>query len=206
MGKVISISLRAASVPCAISAEARARGAAAAGDEELMSGFCSSPREETFEELARRHSAAVFRVAQAMLKAREDAEDAVQECFLRVIRSRASYRPETCFSPWLFAILRNICHDKLRRRHREPRRQRELSEPAWEADPRAQLEAGEDLRAAHRAFLRLPQSEREVLTLHIHGGLKFSEIAAVCGISMEAAKKRAYRGLDRLRRELAGRD
>jgi len=182
------------------------RGAdlARSSDEKLIARFRSCPDEEAFEELARRYSASAYRAALAILGSREDAEDAVQDCFLRLIRARSSYRPGMRFSPWFFTILRNTCSDELRRRHRGPQSRGDVPEPAEETAPRAGLEIREEFRGARRAFHRLRRSEREVLALRIHGGLKFSEIATACGISVEAAKKRAYRGLDRLRRELDG--
>jgi len=170
-----------------------------------MSRLRSRAGDRVFEELARRHAGRAYRVARACLGGPEAAEDAVQECFLRLVRARGTYRPGMRFSPWFYALLRNACRDELRRRARARSHGGELPEPAGGADPCAQVLAREDLRAARLAFGRLPAPEREVLALRLGGGLEFSAIAGACGISTDAAKKRAYRGLARLRRDLAAR-
>jgi len=174
-------------------------------DEKLIEKFRSVPAEDVFEELVRRYITTAYKAALAMLGLREDAKDAVQECFLRVIRARSSYRPGTPFPCWFFTILRNICRDEGRRRLLAARSLVRLADRAPECDPPSEVEMREHARAARRAFRKLPESERELLTLRIDGGLEFPEIAAICGISTEAAKKRAYRGLDRLRSQLSAR-
>lgn len=169
-------------------------------DEELMAAFQASDDEEAFSELVRRYSEKAFRVAVAVLGNREEAEDAVQECFLRVVRARASYRSEASFSVWLFTLLRNVCRNELRRRSRVPKKEESLfATPEAAADPSEAAELREEAAAARAAFEGLPAADREILTLRIHGGLAFSEIAAACGLSTEATKKRAYRALERLR-------
>ncbi|MHC5053275.1 MAG: RNA polymerase sigma factor [Planctomycetota bacterium] len=168
-----------------------------------MTRFRSSPEPEAFEELARRYAATAYRTARAILGPNADAEDAVQECFLRVIRRRATYRPGMRFSVWFLTVLRNICRDEIRRAGRAARQPLPAPERAPAADASTLAERGEQARGARAAFDRLAEDEREILALRIHEGLKFAEIAAVCGISEEAAKKRAQRALDRLRRDVA---
>lgn len=184
---------------------ARAAALAAAADEELMAGFRAAGAEDAFEELVRRHSGSGYRAALAMLGNSAAAEDAVQECFLRLVRARGSYVPGSLFSSWFYAILRNVCRDELRRApHPVAGGAAPPAAPAG-AEPFAHLETREAAQAAARAFAQLPESDREVLALRIHGGLEFAQIAAACGISAEAAKKRACRALDLLRRALSGR-
>ena len=175
---------------------------AAAADEALMDGFARSADEALFEELVRRHTAAAYRAALALLSDSGAADDAVQEGFLRLIRARRSWRPGSSFRSWFFAILRNACRDELRRESRPapPR-----ATPAAAPEPLERLQAREQAAAAARAFAELPEGEREVLALRIHGGLEFAQIAAACGISAEAAKKRACRALEILRRRLSAR-
>ena len=176
----------------------------AASDEELMAELRSKADDAAFEELARRYTDRAYRAALAMLGAPAAAEDAVQECFLRLVRARRSYRPDSRFSPWFYAMLRNACRDEIRRRGRASAARGAGPRPDEGQPPHAELELREAGAAAGRALAQLPEAEREVLILRVLGGLRFAEIAAVCGISPEAAKKRAYRGLERMRRELAG--
>ncbi|MHC4247591.1 MAG: RNA polymerase sigma factor [Planctomycetota bacterium] len=176
---------------------------AAASDEELMTHFRASAEGAAFEELVRRYTPRAYRTAFSILGRGADAEDAVQECFLRVVRRRATYRPGMPFAVWFFTVLRNLCRDEMRRTVRAADRPppAPAREPA--ADAPSLAERAEEGAAALAAFERLAEREREVLALRIHDGLKFAEIAAICGISEEAAKKRAQRALDRLRRDVA---
>ena len=168
-----------------------------------MARFRASAEPGAFEELVRRHTPRAFRTALGILGSGVDAEDAVQECFLRVIRRRATYRPGMPFSVWFFTVLRNFCRDELRRTARAAGRPPPPPAGGPAADAPSLAERSEETQAALAAFGRLAEDEREVLALRIHEGLRFAEIAGICGISEEAAKKRAQRALDRLRRDVA---
>jgi RNA polymerase sigma-70 factor (ECF subfamily) len=170
-----------------------------------MDSFRASGDDALFEELLGRHRPAAWKTALAILRRRDDAEDAVQEAFLHMVRARRSWRPGRNFRTWFFAILRNVCRDALRRARHSPMIEEPVAEPATARGPHHEAEARESARAAARALARMPRQEREVLSLRIHGSLEFREIAAACRISEEAAKKRAGRALERLRRMLAGR-
>lgn len=172
----------------------------AACDEELMARFRDSAQDADFNELARRYSTRSYRLALGMLGCPTAAEDAVQECFLHVLRSRARYQPGMPFAQWLFTILRNICRDECR--SRAPRPGDPLAERGCGRDPQAALEAQEEFGLATQALARLSTDEREALTLRIYGGLDFAAIAQACRVSPDVAKKRVYRALERLRREL----
>jgi RNA polymerase sigma-70 factor (ECF subfamily) len=186
-----------ASVPFEWPADAGAL--AAACDEPLMAAFQATGDAAACEALFKRHLKRSHRVAMSILGNEAAAEDALAEAFLRLVRARRSYRPGASFAAWFYAILRNVCRDELRRR---PMASLDgTGQPATgpEADPAARLEAREAHAAAARAFARLPDAEREVLALRLHGDLPFDDVAGVCGLSAEAARKRASRALARLR-------
>jgi RNA polymerase sigma-70 factor (ECF subfamily) len=136
-------------------------------------------------------------VARELLGDRAAAEDAVQETFLRLVRKARQYDPARPFSPWFYAVLRNVCRDTLRRRGRErsalERRAATADCAAFPPEP-----PGRKLPAL-RLLDRLPEGERNVLRLRIVHDLSFRDVAAALDISREAAKKRAQRGLRRLR-------
>ena len=132
-------------------------------------------------------------VARQILSDRTLAEDAVQESFLRVIRKRRQYAPPSPFSCWFYAIVRNVCADMLRKRHRETRRIREI------AAGRERESSGDNSPQIPELLNVLARSDRDVLVLRIVHGLGFRDVAAALGISEEAAKKRAQRALRRLR-------
>jgi RNA polymerase sigma-70 factor (ECF subfamily) len=107
------------------------------------------------------------------------------------------------FSPWLFSILRNICIDIIRSKKRKGQEIQEAIVIDTQSDIALDIEKKEVLCRALQELTKLPQIDREVLSLRIQGSLKFSEIAEICGISEDAAKKRAYRGLETLRKSLS---
>ena len=178
---------------------------ATVSDEALMARFRTSASEAAFDELFRRHMASAYRTALSILRDPSTVEDILQESFLSVVRARRSYEKGRPFAPWFYAIVRNACRDELRRRR--PVILPDVEEPASlaESDPGAAVERREEVSSARRAFGFLPEAEREVLALRIYGELTFAEIASICGTTREAAKKRAHRGLARLRRALARR-
>jgi RNA polymerase sigma-70 factor, ECF subfamily len=161
--------------------------------------------ESAFEELVRRHANGAFSVAVSCLGSRDAAEDAVQESFLRLTRSKGSYRRGLRFAPWFYTMLRNICRDELRRRAVRSESLEPKTDVLNGPDPCTQLVLREDCRAACRALAGLPETDREILALRIHAGLDFRQISEIVGLAEETAKKRAYRALERLRGELSNR-
>ncbi len=163
-------------------------------NERLMLRFQRTGDAEAFAGVVARCLPSAIAIARRILNDTALAEDAVQEAFLRVVRRREAYIPSQPFSSWFYTILRNVCVDTLRRRARQTRLVREASarHPAMERPTDSATDAL-DLLAA------LPKGERDVLVLRIAQELSFREVGSALGISEEAAKKRAQRGLKRLR-------
>jgi RNA polymerase sigma-70 factor, ECF subfamily len=134
-------------------------------------------------------------VARQYLQDPSLAEDAVQTAMLRVIKQRGKYQPNRPFSNWFYTILRNICRDMLRGQSRQARLVREAV--AAQVDRTGSASDGE--LETRDMLATLPKILREVLELRILGDMPFGDIAVALDISLEAAKKRAQRGLRRLR-------
>jgi RNA polymerase sigma factor (sigma-70 family) len=103
-------------------------------------------------------------------------------------------------------MLRNVCRDELRRRGCCAATVSEAlasSCTAREEDPARTALERDAARAAREAMARLPADDRDILAMRVHGGLPFEEIAATAGITVDCARKRAQRALDRLRQELS---
>ena len=165
-------------------------------DEALMGRFRDGFDQAAFDTLLSRHHARALGVAQRVLNDRASAEDAVQDAFVRVVRSRLEFDPTRSFSGWFYTILRNICTDLLRRRMRRARQVEELSQelPVVEAEsPLKSATAIDDM------LRPLSPEDRKILILRIVDGVSFQEIATRLGCSMEAAKKRGQRALQLLR-------
>jgi len=165
--------------------------------EVLMAEFARRSDPRAFEKLLSRYTPPALAVARQILLDNILAEDAVQETFLRVLRSRNRYNTAEPFSRWFYTILRNICIDMLRRRKRHLKAVNEIVDSFTSAPSKKTLpyDAREILRT-------LPASEQAVLTLRIVHDMPFHDIASAIGISTEAAKKRAQRGLKKLREKL----
>ena len=171
-------------------------------DEKFMEQFAASGREADFIPLFRRYFARLFRTARFLLRSSAEAEDAAQECFLRILHARKDYRTGSAFAPWIFTILRNICIDKIRQKsaheHHSIHEMAELSTP-----PSTSLETRELLSRFQEGLEKMEETERIIISLRIHNGFGYREIAEVVGISEEAVKKRAYRALAELRKDIS---
>jgi RNA polymerase sigma factor (sigma-70 family) len=170
-------------------------------DEALMERFCDGDN-AAFEALFARHSRRVQGFLGRMVREAPLAEDLLQTTFLSVIRARGRFEPGTRFVPWLLTIAANAARDALRRRqHAEALvQQRDAESSSVQprvGDPgmRKQLED---------ALQRLPEDQREAVLLNKVEGWTFEEIASLRGISVGAARVRAHRGYEKLRRLLEG--
>jgi len=165
-------------------------------DEVLMGRFQAEFDQAAFDALIARHHPRALLLAHRLLSDRAAAEDAVQETFIRVVRSRQAFDPAQSFAGWFYTILRHICMDLLRRRFRHARQAEELAQEL----PVSEIGSSVQSAAAVDDLLRpLPPEDREILVLRIVQGLSFQEIALRLGCSVEAAKKRAQRALRLLR-------
>lgn len=160
-----------------------------------MSRFQADMDSAAIELLVSSFSRPAMAIAGQILGANASAEDAVQEAFLRVVRQRMQYDAGRLFSGWFYAILRNVCIDIKRR---QARHRAAITEYAARiTDTAIPLEHGQS--EFPDLMNRLPRGERDVLVLRIVHEMAFADIAASLGIAEEAAKKRAQRGLRRLR-------
>ncbi len=142
-----------------------------------------------------RHGGALLAVALAITGSHADAEDAVQQTFLDLYRSRAALARAAEPRAYLFRALRNAAL-RLRGR-RQPVPWASVAEMT--AEPQ---EVSEALPGLERALARLPREQREVLALKIEGELTFAEIGAALGLSANTAASRYRYALERLRAEL----
>ena len=139
----------------------------------------------------------VYRVAYSYLKNRPDAEDALQETFLRLIRGRVCFTDETHEKAWLVRTVSNVCRDMLRarsRRHEDLDEHPELAAPEPETN------------GLMRAILALPDKYKAAVYLHYYEGYAVREIAAMLSLTAEAVKTRLRRARAMLRVDLEEND
>lgn len=146
---------------------------------------------DAFEELVRRYQTSIYRVALRMLGSRADAQDAVQETFVRAWRALPRFRHDSAISTWLYRIVTRRALDRIASR----RSTGTLDEVEVEAgpDPAQAAEHQERLRAIRRAIAKLPPDQRAALVLREFEGLSYQEVAQVLGASVPAIKTRIHR-------------
>ena len=150
----------------------------------------------------------VYAFARYLMRNAADAEDAVQECYLRALRHFDNYRGPA-MKPWLLAILRNVCNAELARRGRhETLATNEDSDPAdaaaplWqepEASPEAALLRERDDAAVRDLIAALPQPFREAIVLREVNDLSYEEIARAAGVPVGTVMSRLARARAMLR-------
>ena len=168
-----------------------------------------------FEVLVGRHRRPVYNFILRFVRNPAQAEDLLQETFLRVIKSAEDYQRQAKFTTWLYTIARNLCVDSSRRaKHRN---MASLDAPVSkheDAAPLGDFVAGSEMAGdrhainqqlqerMRRAIEALPDEQREIFLLREVADLQFNEIAEVLGCPENTVKSRMRYALDKLRAAL----
>ena len=148
-------------------------------------------------------SPALLRFFRSQAASREQADDLLQETWLRIHRVRHTYRPGEKVLPWVYAIARRVRIDGYRKMLRIHRHETAVEVlPDWRSDQggRSALPSFESLVAL------LPEAQREVLTMLKVGGLSLEEVARATSSSVGAVKQKAHRAYEKLRKLLSTAD
>ena len=137
-----------------------------------------------------RYRVDIYRFALSLLRSPQQAEDVLQETFVKLLTGKF-----TCPTPgkekaWLFKVAKNLCMDILRKRFQ-----------ALELPPDTAAPAGENWEFIELVSPLTP-SEQEILSLKFIGGFTHKEIARITGTTVHAAKKRYERAIQKLRKEM----
>lgn len=157
--------------------------AATPGSEDLhLAQACAAGDPKAFEEIYRRFGERMKSIAWNHLGNPSDAEDAVQETFLKIHRSASTYTGEASLSTWSFRILVNTCYDLLRRRKRR------IDESPIDDLAESSIRTAPSVDDAKRMTLRklldeLPEQRRTVFSLFEIEGLSHAEIGSILGIT-----------------------
>jgi RNA polymerase sigma factor (sigma-70 family) len=156
-------------------------------DEQLVALFRAG-NDEAFSVIHDRYRQRLFAYVRQMLAgSRSDAEDALQDVFLRAYNSlRADERP-VALKAWLYRVAHNRCIDQLRRPVPAPADVFDLNHPMT-PDPLAETERREDLRRLVADVQRLPEQQRSALLMRELEGLTYADLAAALDVSVPAVK------------------
>lgn len=137
----------------------------------------------------------LYRYAFFRLGSRSDAEDVLQDAFLKVASSTTTIRNPKAY---LFAAVASGCIDVMRRRTKSPLPidTKTAFQPTTSEVP---LEAEEEFCRINKLLAQLPEQQSEVIRLHIHAEMKFTEIAEVLSVPVSTVKSRWTSGLERLK-------
>ncbi len=142
------------------------------------------------ERAVRAYGNSLYRLCSVMTGSREDADDAVQECFLRYIEKAPDFNDWEHEKAWLIRVASNICKDILRKRRHKS---------FVSLDEIRNLGTSEDNAQILGLLISLEEKYRIVIHLHYVEGYKSRELSALLGISEAAVKKRLQRGREALR-------
>ncbi|HUJ23650.1 MAG TPA: sigma-70 family RNA polymerase sigma factor [Bryobacteraceae bacterium] len=166
---------------------------------------------DAFRVLVERHSHSVFRLAFRMTGNEHDAEDLVQETFLRAYRQIAKFDGRASFGTWLYRIAANCSLDLIRARKRRQEQQSVMDEEGQEIAAAAVADAPTPDRLAFSrelqqllgpALERLSATERAAFVLRHYEGMCMEDIGKALGVHAGAAKHSVFRAVQKLRRAL----
>jgi RNA polymerase sigma-70 factor (ECF subfamily) len=156
-----------------------------------------------YEEVVRRYQEVAFRTAYVITGSGADAEDAVQEGFVKAYRALATFRPGAEPRPWLLRIVANEARNRIRSAGRRQRLELRLAEGYRPGDaapsPEAAAVAAEERRRLLQLVNGLSEEDRLVITSRYFLELSGEETAASLGIPEGTVKSRLSRALTRLR-------
>jgi len=159
---------------------------------------------QRFREIALPHLDAVYTLARYLLRNADDADDAVQECYLRALRHFDAFQG-TSIRPWLMAILRNVCRAEYARRTTADVPDEDVAEsavPLWQEPqqtPEREILGRKDGEAVRGLLTALPDQFREVLVLREVNDLSYRDIANVIGAPVGTVMSRLARARMMLR-------
>jgi RNA polymerase sigma-70 factor (ECF subfamily) len=155
----------------------------------------------TFPDLVRAFQDRLFTFALRLLHSQQDAEESVQDAFVRAYNQLGQCQDPDKFVGWFFLILRNRCFAERRKSRSQAPIEAAAAVPAADRSEDG-AESAERRRALQHALLELTPEQREVFVLKHVEGLSYGEIAERLSTSVPSLKMRMHRAYDRLRDQL----
>lgn len=172
--------------------------------------------EKAFERLMTRYERQVYRLAFSLLRHKEDAEDAMQETFIKLWRVLPTYRYECSLLVYVLRITRTVSLDVERRRERRranetsltveddtgERVDREIADEDVSSRPDLAFERAERIRMVREAIEELPEEHRQIILYKDIQGLSYAEIGAILGLGEGTIASRLARARENLKKIL----
>jgi RNA polymerase sigma-70 factor (ECF subfamily) len=169
-------------------------------EDAALAAACLAGDLRAYERLYQSQGMRMKNLARNLLGSTTDAEDAVQDTFLKIQRGIGTFRGHSSFVTWTFRILVNTCHDLRRSRaRRKEQTQDDTSSTAPAPEPRAPSAHPTLRMALERALAMLTRHQREVFLLYEVEGFRHAEIAALLEISETASKNTLFQAKKNLR-------
>lgn len=152
-----------------------------------------------FGELVEAHQVFAYNVALRAIDNSQDAEDIVQEAFVRAWKSLAGFRVDARFRTWLYRIVINLCYSQLPRLRKEvsrldqPNGQESLPDRSPEGDPETRIEDKQLLELLQEQIKSLPAQYQILLLLRHHQGCSYAEIAEIMDMPLGTVKTGIHR-------------
>lgn len=145
------------------------------------------------------YSPRVYRHAFFLSGDADEADDIVQETFLRAYRAITRFRSHSSLTTWLLRIATHLCQDRQRHRRNHPEIPLPPDLTALNLDVAAQVERTELVNRLFRVLRGMPLADRRVLVLHLVEEFDYGQMGEILGCSRESAKMRTLRALHRFR-------
>ncbi|WP_420888784.1 RNA polymerase sigma factor SigW [Cohnella candidum] len=168
--------------------------------------------QRAFAEIVSLYKDKLFHLAYRMTGNRQEAEDVVQDTFLRVFKNLERYDENQKFSTWIYRIATNLCIDRLRKRRSVYSLDAESSDhegldgyamlPSDDRTPESELLLSETQRVIHQAMETLPAKYKSVMVLRYLQDMSLQEISEVLDMPVTTIKTRVHRGREFLRKKL----
>lgn len=167
-------------------------------DEDLMTAYVEGDV-RALDVLHTRYRAFLLASMRRRLGSPSDAEDVVQQTFLRLHIARATYRTGEPFRPWLLTIAHNVRRDHARTRARHPEHELDPELTEGPSDTLRALERAESVSLLRRALQRLTPPLRTTVEMHWLEDRAFDEVARLSGLRQGTVRVRAHRACAQLR-------
>lgn len=171
-------------------------------EEQVLVRAVQAGDEAAFGKLVDRYLGSAYATAMAVMRNPHDAEDAVQNAFIRALERIDQLKPGSPFGPWFFRVLRSTC---LNLRRREALRSHEEIpvSAAGGPDPERSLEIEITRESVLAALAELPEQQRTAVTLYDLEGYTHQEIADILGIAVGTSRAHVHHARSALRRSLS---